>query len=103
MAKLIQHSAERGTPRFNSSSLDDDRRGDGPFRRQGRRQGGVDPDYVFDYKDPQSLKYFISERGKLMPRCITGLTATQQRALALAVKRSRTLALLPFTTSDGAG
>lgn len=53
----------------------------------------------FDYKDPQQLKYFISDRGKITPRRVSGLSAKQQRALTLAVKRARNLALLPYTTS----
>lgn len=54
-------------------------------------------DHVFDYKDPQTLKYFITERGKIVPRRLSGLSARQQRSLALAVKRARNIALLPFT------
>ena len=53
----------------------------------------------FDYKDPQQLKYFISDRGKITPRRVSGLSAKQQRALTLAVKRARNIALLPYTTS----
>ncbi|AKT39429.1 30S ribosomal protein S18 [Chondromyces crocatus] len=60
---------------------------------------GIGPDHVFDYKDPQTLKYFISERGKIVPRRISGLSARQQRQLALAIKRARGIALLPYTTS----
>jgi small subunit ribosomal protein S18 len=52
---------------------------------------------VFDYKDPQQLKYFITERGKIVPRRISGLSAKQQRQLTLAVKRARNIALLPYT------
>lgn len=58
---------------------------------------GIGPDHVFDYKDPQLLKYFISERGKIVPRRISGLNARQQRSLAVAVKRARAIALLPYT------
>lgn len=53
----------------------------------------------FDYKDPQQLKYFISDRGKITPRRVSGLSAKQQRALTLAVKRARNIALLPYTDS----
>ncbi len=49
-----------------------------------------------DYKDADTLRRFITERGKILPRRITGTCAKHQRALALAIKRSRTLALLPF-------
>lgn len=50
-----------------------------------------------DYKEAQKLKRFITERGKLLPRRITGNCARHQRQLTVAVKRARHLALLPFT------
>ena len=49
-----------------------------------------------DYKDADTLRRFITERGKILPRRITGTRAKHQRALALAIKRARTIALLPF-------
>ena len=49
-----------------------------------------------DYKDADTLRRFITERGKILPRRITGTCAKHQRALALAIKRARTIALLPF-------
>jgi small subunit ribosomal protein S18 len=49
-----------------------------------------------DYKDADTLRRFITERGKILPRRITGTCAKHQRALALAVKRARSIALLPF-------
>ena len=52
---------------------------------------------VFDYKNPQMLKNFLSDRGKIVPARISGLNAQQQRALTRAVKRARILALLPQT------
>jgi len=59
----------------------------------------ADPNLVIDYKDPQLLKYFITERGKIIPRRISGNCAKHQRKVALAVKRARMIALMPFTTS----
>ncbi len=50
-----------------------------------------------DYKDPSLLRRYISDRGKILPRRRTGTCAKHQRALAMAVKRARHLALLPFT------
>lgn len=50
-----------------------------------------------DYKDVNLLKNFISERGKILPRRITGNTAKSQRALTTAIKRARHIALLPYT------
>jgi len=49
-----------------------------------------------DYKDADMLRKFITERGKILPRRITGTCAKHQRALALAIKRARIIALLPF-------
>ena len=49
-----------------------------------------------DYKDTDSLRRFITERGKILPRRITGTCARHQRGLAAAIKRARIIALLPF-------
>ncbi|MBP9711092.1 MAG: 30S ribosomal protein S18 [Candidatus Pacebacteria bacterium] len=49
-----------------------------------------------DYKDTETLKRFINPHGKIMPRRRTGLSASNQRALATAVKRARFMALLPY-------
>ncbi|ALS25823.1 30S ribosomal protein S18 [Paenibacillus cisolokensis] len=51
-----------------------------------------------DYKDTELLKKFISERGKILPRRVTGTSAKYQRLLTIAIKRSRQVALLPYTT-----
>ena len=50
-----------------------------------------------DYKNPETLRRFITDRGKIIPRRISGATAKQQRAICTAVKRARYLALLPFS------
>ena len=71
-------------------------------RRSGRKRPptfAADPDYRFDYKDPQTLRHFITERGKIVPRRISGLTAKQQRNLTRAIKRARVIALLPYTAA----
>jgi small subunit ribosomal protein S18 len=49
-----------------------------------------------DYKDPRILQKFTSERGKIMPSRISAVSAKSQRKLALAIKRARYLALLPY-------
>ena len=54
-------------------------------------------DYI-DYKDQKLLISFIPERGKIIPRRISGTCATHQRMLAQAVKRARNAAILPYTT-----
>lgn len=51
-----------------------------------------------DYKDIDTLKKFISERGKILPRRVTGTSAKYQRMLTMAIKRARQIALLPYTT-----
>jgi len=66
-----------------------------PRRYQRRRPRQVVPDYV-DWKDVDLLRQFIPERGKIMPRRISGITAKDQRRIATAIKRARTMALLPF-------
>jgi small subunit ribosomal protein S18 len=73
----------------------------GAFRRQ-RRRGCTycsDESLVIDYKDPQALRYFVTERGKIVPRRISGTCAKHQRELTLAIKRARNIALLPFTSN----
>ncbi len=52
-----------------------------------------------DYKDQGQLKYFLTERGKIIPRRISGNCAKHQRQVATAIKRARVLALLPYTVA----
>ncbi len=52
-----------------------------------------------DYKDTATLRKFISERGKIRARRVTGLSVQDQRKVAIAVKNARELALLPYTTN----
>jgi small subunit ribosomal protein S18 len=71
-------------------------------RRGGRKKAPtftMDSDFEFDYKNPGQLKFFITERGKIVPRRISGLSALQQRQLTVAIKRARNIALLPFTAT----
>lgn len=70
--------------------------------RKGRRKKKVcgfcmDKVQHIDYKDVNILKKYITERGKILPRRISGNCAKHQRMLTLAIKRSRNIALLPFT------
>lgn len=51
---------------------------------------------VLDYKDERALGRFITERGKIIPRRLSGMCARHQRQLATAIKRARFLALLPY-------
>jgi small subunit ribosomal protein S18 len=50
-----------------------------------------------DYKEVRGLRYFVSERGKIVPRRISGNCASHQRKVTEAIKRARNIALLPFT------
>jgi small subunit ribosomal protein S18 len=78
-------------------------RGGGMGKRQFARKKVcrfcADKTVGIDYKDPQTLKYFITDRGKLVPRRISGNCARHQRKVALAVKRARMLALMPFAVT----
>ena len=66
-----------------------------------KRLSPIKPDEPIDYKDVELLRKFITERGKILPRRITGLTSQQQHALTRAIKRARLLALLPFVNQEG--
>lgn len=66
-----------------------------------KRLSPIKPGEPIDYKDVELLRKFVTERGKILPRRITGLTAKQQRDLTTAIKRSRFLALLPFVNKEG--
>ena len=59
----------------------------------------ADTSMVINYKDPKALKYFLTERGKIIPRRISGSCAKHQRELTHAIKRARTIALLPYVGS----
>ncbi|MBE5924715.1 MAG: 30S ribosomal protein S18 [Lachnospiraceae bacterium] len=84
---------------FNNEKSD---RGDAQMKRRTiRRRKKVcvfcaDAENVIDYKDVNKLKKYISERGKILPRRITGNCAKHQRALTVAIKRARHLALVPY-------
>ena len=78
-------------------------RADAPLKRRHiRRRKKVcafcaDANKALDYKDVAMLRKFISERGKILPRRITGNCAKHHRALTVAVKRARHIALLPYS------
>jgi small subunit ribosomal protein S18 len=68
-------------------------------RRKKRRQCNFCADKIeyIDYKEIPRLRRYITERGKILPRRITGNCANHQRQLTVAVKRARVVALLPYT------
>lgn len=76
-------------------------RGSGPRKRRSYQRRKVcrfcaDKQLTIDYKDPRTLRSFISERGKIIPRRISGNCAKHQRELTEAIKRARNIALLPI-------
>ena len=79
-------------------------RSDAPMKRRGgRRRKKVcvdcaDKNAVIDYKDVNKLQRYVSERGKILPRRITGNCAKHQRKLTTAIKRARHIALMPYIT-----
>ncbi|MBE0502649.1 MAG: 30S ribosomal protein S18 [Desulfuromonadales bacterium] len=76
----------------------------GARRRFTRRKGCrycADSALKIDYKETKSLRYFISERGKIVPRRISGNCAEHQRKVNEAIKLARNIALLPFTAGQG--
>jgi small subunit ribosomal protein S18 len=78
-----------------------------PARRPRRRRVFVrrkvcrfcaDSNLVIDYKDVALMKHFITERGKILPRRVTGTCAKHQRKLTSAIKKTRNMALIPYTS-----
>lgn len=83
-------------------AFDNNDRDDAPVRKRApRRRRKVcvfcGKDNTIDYKDVNKLKRYVSERGKILPRRITGNCAKHQRALTVAIKRARHVALMPYT------
>jgi small subunit ribosomal protein S18 len=71
------------------------------FRRKKVDYFSVNRIDVIDYKDTDTLRNFVGERGKILPRRHTGLSAEHQRQLKRAIKRARNIALLPFAAAAG--
>jgi small subunit ribosomal protein S18 len=76
---------------------DMDRGGGRGFGRRKVCRYCADKNLKVDYKNAVDLKYFVTERGKIVPRRISGNCAKHQREVATAIKRGRNLALLPYT------
>ena len=74
-----------------------DNRRRGGMRRRKVCQFCVDKTKEIDYKDVDTLKEYVTERGKILPKRITGTCAMHQRAVTTAIKRARIVALLPYT------
>lgn len=91
--------------RAGGAGGDDDKRGGGrggaAFGRRRVCRFCAEKSAVVDFKDQATLKYFVTERGKIIPRRISGNCAKHQRAIATAIKRARGLALIPYLSYGG--
>lgn len=94
---------------FMRRRRDDDKKKNGKGKRKGRPLARkricrfcADKKLSIDYKDGKALMAFTTERGKIVPRRISGNCATHQRDVALAIKRARILAFIPFTATQTA-
>ena len=76
--------------------IDNKRRGGG-FRKKKVCQFCADKSQTIDYKDVDTLRRYVTERGKILPKRITGTCAIHQREVTKAIKRARAVALLPYT------
>jgi small subunit ribosomal protein S18 len=70
-----------------------------PFLRRKVCRFCTDKNLDIDYKNSKILRYFITERGKIIPRRISGNCAKHQRQVTVALKRARNIAILPYTTA----
>jgi len=75
----------------------ENRRRGGGFRKKKVCQFCADKTATIDYKDVDTLRKYVTDRGKILPRRITGTCAVHQREITRAVKRARTVALLPYS------
>ena len=84
----------------NNNNYDDDF--NPKFRKQRKKVCALcnDKNFELDYKNPEQLRKFINDKGKILPRRTTGACAKHQRDITLAVKRARHIAILPYATKD---
>ncbi|MCK8502687.1 30S ribosomal protein S18 [Myxococcus fulvus] len=95
---------DRGGDRGDRGGMggDDEKRGGGRgFGRKKVCRFCAEKDASVDFKDQATLKYFVTERGKIIPRRISGNCAKHQREVATAIKRARGIALLPYNAVVG--
>jgi small subunit ribosomal protein S18 len=98
----MEDDRDEDRPRGRRGAGDKDKKKDARKRGFARRKVCrfcADKNVGIDYKDPQTLKYFITDRGKIIPRRISGNCAKHQRKVGTAIKRSRMIALMPFTVT----
>lgn len=70
-----------------------------PFQRRKVCRFCAEKNLAIDYKEPRTLRFFITERGKIVPRRISGNCAAHQREITEAIKRARNIALLPIAAN----
>ena len=93
---------DRGMGGAGGPGGDDDKRGGrGGFGRKKVCRFCAEKNAKVDFKDQATLKYFVTERGKIIPRRISGNCAKHQREVATAIKRARGVALLPYNALVG--
>lgn len=105
-----RNQGEHRSGGYRPNRYRDNSRQDGDGEEGGRRGGRqfkkyrkkvcrfcTNKDLIIDYKNTEMLERFITERGKILPRRITGTCAKHQRILAKAIKQSRSVSLLPYT------
>jgi small subunit ribosomal protein S18 len=100
MAEYPARSSERPSDSRGSRGDSRDSRGPNKRRFQVRKKVCrfcVDKAPFIDYKDIKTLRFFVTERGKILPRRISGNCARHQREVTVAVQRCRNIALLPFS------
>ena len=74
------------------------RKNSGSMRKHCRFCGSPDQEMLLDYKNSTLLRHFLTERGKILPSRISGVCCEHQRELSNAIKKARTMALLPYVT-----
>ncbi len=94
-------SSDRGDRGDRGEGMDDDKRGGRAFGRRKVCRYCAEKTLKVDFKDQAALKYFVTERGKIIPRRISGNCAKHQREVAKAIKQSRGLALIPYLVLQG--
>src|SRR5947208_4412130 len=92
---------KNGRGEKGGEGMEDDKRGGRAFGRRKVCRYCADRNVKVDFKDQAALKYFVTERGKIIPRRISGNCAKHQREVAKAIKRSRGLALIPYLVLQG--
>ena len=92
---------DRGGRDDRGGGMDDDKRGGRGFGRKKVCRFCAEKGAKVDFKDQAALKYFVTERGKIIPRRISGNCAKHQREVAVAIKRARGIALIPYNAQVG--